>query len=63
MMRSLLPLRITAALATGALALVAFSHGAVDAQVAMTTLGGVLTYLLGVITHNDPPAPPPADKK
>lgn len=62
-MKSLLPLKITAGIALLPLILIALQHGAVDATVGTTAFALLLQFLLGVITHNDPPDDAPGGEK
>lgn len=77
-MKSLLPFKVTAAIATAALLIISSIHGVLDAQVVTQDLGLVFVFLIGVITHNDKgddgggagpntdqkqPAAPPTERK
>lgn len=61
-MKSILPFRITAALATCAFIMLAMLHGQIDNTTGVNALGMLFTFLVGVITHTEKPDPkdPPA---
>jgi hypothetical protein len=55
-MKSLLPLKITASIALIALALVALAHKAIDAQAAVSIIGALFTFAVGLVTHTEIPS-------
>lgn len=55
MITSLLPFKVTAAIALIAIALVAFLHGAIDSQFFLLVVTPLFTFATGVITNTKVP--------
>ncbi len=56
-MKSMLPIKLTAGIALIPIILLALQHGALDREVAIMSIGGLLNYLVGVISHTEVPKP------